>query len=173
MISVLVRKIMTICRLRQQDLADLLEVPIQRVKRLSGGDAKKFTQEEQVALIEKLSISPAWLITGEGSMFRDQPQDVPTERLYVVRQEVALLAAMPLSDSLREQTAAKLTGDPAQDGAMIAEAMRYEMAGSATVLSARESALVENYRAATEDAKQALETTSAALAQCKAERKEG
>lgn len=37
--------------------------------------------------------------------------------------------------------------------------------GLATTLSARESALVENYRAAPEDAKKALETTSAALAQ--------
>lgn len=36
--------------------------------------------------------------------------------------------------------------------------------GAATVLTARESALVENYRAAPDDAKKALETTSAALA---------
>lgn len=36
--------------------------------------------------------------------------------------------------------------------------------GLATTLSARESALVENYRAAPEEAKKALETTSAALA---------
>lgn len=37
--------------------------------------------------------------------------------------------------------------------------------GLATTLSARESALVANYRAAPEEAKKALETTSAALAQ--------
>lgn len=37
--------------------------------------------------------------------------------------------------------------------------------GLATTLSARESTLVENYRAAPEEAKKALETTSAALAQ--------
>lgn len=37
--------------------------------------------------------------------------------------------------------------------------------GSVTVLSARESALVENYRAAPEDAKQVLEKTSTYLAQ--------
>jgi transcriptional regulator with XRE-family HTH domain len=36
--------------------------------------------------------------------------------------------------------------------------------GLATTLSVRESALVENYRAAPEEAKKALETTSAALA---------
>lgn len=36
--------------------------------------------------------------------------------------------------------------------------------GATTVLTARESALVENYRAADDDAKKALETTSAALA---------
>lgn len=37
--------------------------------------------------------------------------------------------------------------------------------GATTTLTARESALVENYRAAPEEAKKALETTSAALAQ--------
>lgn len=37
--------------------------------------------------------------------------------------------------------------------------------GTATTLSVRESALVDNYRAAPEDAKKALETTSAYLAQ--------
>ncbi len=37
--------------------------------------------------------------------------------------------------------------------------------GTAATLSARERALVDNYRAAPEDAKKALETTSAALAQ--------
>ena len=37
--------------------------------------------------------------------------------------------------------------------------------GAATTLPARESALVDNYRAAPEDAKKALETTSAYLAQ--------
>lgn len=36
--------------------------------------------------------------------------------------------------------------------------------GLATTLSVRESALVENYRASPEEAKKALETTSAALA---------
>lgn len=36
--------------------------------------------------------------------------------------------------------------------------------GAATTLSARESALVENYRAAPEEAKKALETTSAYFA---------
>lgn len=37
--------------------------------------------------------------------------------------------------------------------------------GLATTLSAREATLLDNYRAAPEDAKKALETTSAALAQ--------
>ncbi len=37
--------------------------------------------------------------------------------------------------------------------------------GLATTLTARESALVENYRASDEEAKKALETTSVALAQ--------
>ncbi len=88
-----------------------------------------------------------------------------TCRMQTINQERALLAAMPLSDSVRERTALLLTGDPAHDGLLIAESLRYELAGPSTVLTARESALVENYRASPDEAKKALETTSAALAQ--------
>lgn len=94
-----------------------------------------------------------------------ETQDQFASRMYTINQERALLAAMPLSDSVRERTEKLLTGDPARDGLLIAESLRYEIAGNPAVLTARESALVENYRAAPEDAKKALETTCAALAQ--------
>lgn len=94
-----------------------------------------------------------------------ESQDEFVCRMQLLNQERALLAAMPLSDSVREQTALRLTGDPTHDGLLIAESLRYELSGIPTVLTARESALVENYRASPEEAKKALETTSAVLAQ--------
>ena len=71
---------------------------------------------------------------------------------------------MPLSDATRLRTGALLTGEPEADGKLIAYALQSELA-PAPSLTARESALVDNYRAAPEEGKKALETTSAALAQ--------
>lgn len=165
MISVLVGKIMSKCKLKQQELADLLGVPLARVKRLAGGSAKKFTPEEQAALIEKLDIRAEWLVTGQAPMFQDdEPQEAFVDRMRAINQGRAMLDAMPLSDVVRERTGALLTGEPDNDGPLIAYALQSELAPTPP-LTARESALVENYRAAPEDAKKALETTSSYLAQ--------
>lgn len=170
MISVLIGKIMSTCKLKQQELADLLGVPLQRVKRLSGGDAKKFTQDEQAALIEKLDIRAEWLITGDGPMFQDdEPQEEFADRMRAINQGQALLNAMPISDAARKKTGALLTGDATHDGQLIAYALRSEMAPMPP-LTARESDLLENYRAAPEDAKKALETTSSYLAKSNLEK---
>lgn len=121
MISVLVKKIMATCSLKQQELADVLEVPLQRVKRLSGGLAKKFTQDEQAALIEKLDIRADWLITGEGPMFQDgESQDEFARRMQAIHHMRAVVDAMPLPELARKQLAAVMSGDAAEDGAMIA-----------------------------------------------------
>ncbi|WP_084404104.1 helix-turn-helix domain-containing protein [Marinobacterium litorale] len=70
MISVLTKKILKECGLKQKELAELLGVPLQRVKRLAGGEAKKFSREEAEVLVKKLHIRGDWLATGEGSMFQ-------------------------------------------------------------------------------------------------------
>ena len=52
MISELLRSIMKKRGLKQQEFADLLGVPLQRVKRLVGGEAKKLTREEKLSLFK-------------------------------------------------------------------------------------------------------------------------
>ncbi len=166
MISSLLKKLMHACALDQRGLAEVMGVSVDRVKSLTSGRVKKLTREECEALISKRDVRAAWLVTGEGPMFQTgELQSSFVGRMQVINQERALLDAMPLSDASRVRTAALLTGNPAQDGILIAEAMRYELAGASTILSARESALVENYRAAPEEAKQVLEKTSTYLAQ--------
>lgn len=77
MISVLIRQILIECDLKQRELAELLDVPLQRVKRLVGGEAKKLKREEGEALIKKLNIRADWLATGEGPMFQsDNEQEL-------------------------------------------------------------------------------------------------
>ena len=122
MISVLVKKIMSTCNLKQQELADVLGVPLQRVKRLSGGEAKKFTQQEQALLIDELDISPEWLITGEGPMFRDsESQEEFARRMQAIDHMRAVVEAMPLPELQKKQLAAVMNGNPAEDGLMIAQ----------------------------------------------------
>lgn len=81
MISVLLKRILLECGLKQKELAELLGVPIQRIKRLSGGEASKFTREEGESLIKKLNIRAEWLVTGEGDMFQSANEKEFSDRL--------------------------------------------------------------------------------------------
>lgn len=65
----------------------------------------------------------------------------------------------------RKRATAELIGRLAVTGVDVYYVLTDQRVGAATTLTARESALVENYRASPEKAKKALETTSAALAQ--------
>ena len=65
-----VKQLMTACALKQQGLADVLEVPLHRVKSLSSGKVQKLDRDEIRVLVEKLNLSSSWLATGEGEMFQ-------------------------------------------------------------------------------------------------------
>ncbi|MEA4838042.1 MAG: helix-turn-helix transcriptional regulator [Rhodospirillaceae bacterium] len=69
MIPSLIHQILKSCGLKQQELADLMGVNLQRVKRLAGGTVQKMTREESEALVRKLNIRADWLLTGKGPMF--------------------------------------------------------------------------------------------------------
>ena len=69
MISELISRVMQECGLKQKDLAVVLDVPLQRVKRLAGGEVKKLTPDETRRLVNTLNLSAHWLATGEGAMF--------------------------------------------------------------------------------------------------------
>lgn len=64
MVSELVRRILHEFSLKQRELAELLGVPLQRVKRLAGGEVKAFAPEEIDALANKLRIRPDWVLSG-------------------------------------------------------------------------------------------------------------
>jgi len=163
-ISTLLNLVMKEFKIDHAGLAEIIEVKIQRVRDLASGRVKKLTREESELLVSKLGIRAEWLITGDGPMLQDnEPQDEFVDRVRAINQGQALLNAMPISDATRQKTGALLTGDAAQDGQLIAYALRSEMA-PLPPLTARESDLLENYRAAPEDAKKALETTSSYLA---------
>lgn len=158
----------------QADLAETLEVSIDRVKSLTSGRVKKLTREESELLVGKLEIRAEWLITGEGPMLQDsEPQDVFVDRMRAINQAKKMIDALPLDDQRKMRLKAIMTGDPKADGEEIANEMAkslplvYPTSNNATVLNAREAALIDNYRASTEDGKQALETTGAALAKPK------
>jgi transcriptional regulator with XRE-family HTH domain len=69
MISELLRKIMQECGLKQKDLADVLGVPLQRVKHLCAGNVHKFAADETRRLVQTLNLNAHWLATGTGAMF--------------------------------------------------------------------------------------------------------
>ena len=174
MISTLLKMLMQELGLNQSELADVMEVKLQRVRDLSSGRAKKLTREESELLVGKLDVRAEWLITGEGSMFQDdEPQEEFVDRMRSINHARAMVDALPLGDQEKLRLKAVMTGDAKVDGEAIAIEMAKTLVQTspvsnvATVLSARESALIDNYRASPEAAKQALETTSAVLAQSK------
>lgn len=58
------------CQLKQSDLLEVLDAPLDRVKGLTSGRIKKLKQSEMEALVTKLRIRPDWLVSGgQGAMF--------------------------------------------------------------------------------------------------------
>lgn len=120
MISQLLKQVMQRCGLKQKDLAEVLEVSLSRVKAMTSGRVKNFTREEIELLVEKLDIRADWLITGDGSMLiDDESQDEVARRMQAIHHMRAVVEAMPLPELARKQLAAVMSGDAAEDGAMI------------------------------------------------------
>lgn len=147
--------------LGQQDLADLIGASLSRVKAITSGRVAKLKPEEIRALIEELHVSADWLATGAEPMFRPLPQtedqDAFAYRMQVVGAMGAVVDALPLPESKRAGLKALLTGDAAQDGALIAQALQAS-------LKPDEAALLDNYRNSSPEGKKAIKATSDALA---------
>lgn len=131
MISTLLKKVMAECKLKQADLAEVLGVPLDRVKALTSGRVKNLTREESEVLIDVLKIRASWLISGEGPMFQS---DHETEDEFMARRQrisrmVELVNAMPLREFTRIRLCGLMKGDVAQDGLYIANAIRNEALG--------------------------------------------
>ncbi len=163
MISELMKRVMQECELRQVDLAEVLGVSLSRVKAMTSGRVQKLTREESQALIDKLGIRAAWLVTGEGNVFgKDEAQDEFVSRQQAITRMNALLAAMPMSDATRARLAVLMTGDPEKDGPLIAQALSAEAQGSNAppALTPRKAALLDNYDATSEEGKKIIEAAA-------------
>ncbi|MBS0354047.1 MAG: hypothetical protein JSR83_09125 [Proteobacteria bacterium] len=111
-------------KLDQKQLAVVLDVPLHRVKSLTSGRVQKLTREESEALVTKLRINPEWLITGEEPMIEEETDREFSDRIQAINHMNAVVAALPLDELGRARLQALMTGDPAQDGPLIAKAMR-------------------------------------------------
>lgn len=171
MISTLMKQVMNAFKLTQADMAEVMEVKLQRIRDLSSGRAKKLTREESQILVDKLEIRAEWLITGEGPMLQDdESQDEFAGRQRAIGQAQAMIDALPISDEAKARSKLLISGDPIADAKTIADALAGDMiykSAPSTVLTAREAALIDNYRAASDAGKKALETTGVAVAQPK------
>lgn len=160
MISGLLRELMTERGLTQKGLAETMEVPLQRVKNLCGGWAKKLTREEGEALINKLNVSGNWLATGQPPMFRSETE----QRAASVMAQLGSAAE-----------AARSLGLNAEQGRVVMELLFFAQTGNPEAarqalaelagLKPDEAALLDNYRNSPKEARDALKATSAALAQ--------
>jgi len=149
-ISSLIKQVMKKLGLTQADLAEVLEVSIDRVKSLTSGRVKKLTREESQLLVDKLEIRAEWLINGEGPMLQDdEAQDEFANRMRNISVTHAMIDAMSIDERERSRAKILITGDPATDAKIIAEALAsatvvYTGNGSPTFLTAREAALLDN-----------------------------
>lgn len=126
-ISTLVKNIAKAKGLTQKDLAEVLDVPLDRIKSLTSGKVQKLTQAEAKALVAKLHVRAQHLATGEGPLFMS-PQELELERrLGAIA--TATKAAMKVKD--------KRAGYAVQD--MVFKAI-------VESLTTEEQGLVQNYR---------------------------
>lgn len=150
---------MAACGLKQRDLADVLHVPLDRIKSLTSGKVKKFDPDETRRLVQTLNLNAHWLATGTGEMFNP----MGGEQLGTV------LAQLKLSSSRVEKL-----GLPDEDAIAARDiAMGVGSGNSAIVISAiqrlrqipptDEQLLVDTYRRCTPAAKANLIQTAALL----------
>ncbi|WP_219211909.1 hypothetical protein [Variovorax boronicumulans] len=153
---------MSECNLKQADLSELLGVSLSRVKAMTSGRVKHLTREESEVLIRRLNIRADWLINGEGRMF-DEPEIDPefTAQMGAAMRTLELVKALPLTDVERWRLEALITGDAAADALLIANALR------AQSLPPDEAALLDNYRHADEDGREAARRVLSSLAKQK------
>lgn len=104
MISVLISRVMQECGLKQKDLAVVLDVPLQRVKRLAGGEVQKLTPDETRRLVNTLNLSAHWLATGDGPMFNTAGGELMGELMGELKTELKLcsqrVAQLGLKDTV-------------------------------------------------------------------------
>ena len=107
MISTLLKQVMEKFDLKQKDLAEVMGSSLSRVKAMTSGRVKNFTQEEIASLVSKLEIRAEWLATGAGGMLQDEEaQEEFVNRMRAISQMHATIDAIP-ADAI-DKTKAKV-----------------------------------------------------------------
>lgn len=81
--------------LKQQGLADLMGVNLDRVKSIFSGKVKKLDPQEVLALEEKIHLRPDYLLRGDGPMFKSEPEQKVMDKL---RRASIAVASLPMPD---------------------------------------------------------------------------
>lgn len=119
--------------IQQKDLAEVLGVPLHRVKSLTSGRVQKLTREEGDALVKKLNVRAGYLLDGQEPMFQGEgdqeyrqaeSQDQFITRMQSINATARIVDALPLPEREREGVKLCLTGEPEQDARAIAEALQ-------------------------------------------------
>lgn len=119
--------------IQQKDLADVLGVPLHRVKSLTSGRVQKLTREEGDALVKKLNVRAGYLLDGQEPMFQGEgdqeyrqaeSQDQFITRMQSINATARIVDALPLPEREREGVKLCLTGEPEQDARAISEALQ-------------------------------------------------
>lgn len=84
-ISSLLKNVMKHFGLQQAGLAEVMGVPLDRVKSLTSGKVKNLKREEGEALITKLHIRGDWLATGEGPMLQSEGEREMGRRMDLLK----------------------------------------------------------------------------------------
>ncbi len=160
MISVLISKVMKECALKQKDLAAILEVPLQRVKRLTGGEVQKLTPDETRRLVQTLNLSAHWLATGEGPMFNTQGGQKLGETLTQLRLTTARLTEMEVDEPVASAVVSIVLGVADKDSHSLREGL---IQAANAMQTPDERALLDTYRRCTPQARANLIQTAALL----------
>lgn len=97
----IVKQVMTHFDLEQSELAEVMDVPIDRVKSLSAGRVKKFAPSETQALVRKLGISANWLATGLGEMLQSEAEKRLNAKLGNAKDMAKSLEAREVTEDKR------------------------------------------------------------------------
>jgi hypothetical protein len=162
MLSELLHRVMLECGLKHQDLAAVLNVPLQRVRHLSAGNVKKFTPDEIRRLVQTLNLSAHWLATGDGPMFNPAGGEKLGDLLTQIKLTTSRLAEIKgLRDDEARAVVAVVTGLGARD----LTALRAALAACAdSTLSQSERELLESFRRCKSQGQANLVQTAALLA---------
>ncbi len=97
LVSAQIKAVMHAASLKQVELAVAIGVPLDRIKSLSSGKAKKLTPAEIRALVVRVNVRPEFLTTGDGDVLKK-----PKKKLALPSSYEALVHEIVVGTALRD-----------------------------------------------------------------------